>query len=91
MIVFLLLLAALVIAAALLFVVGAGLVGAIPLVLGLAVVGWMVWAFAAGRSPGEATRRAHPVELLGPGGPDDPDNTRNHGSGEPVGSREEGA
>jgi len=79
MIVFFVVLFVLVVAAALLFVLGAGLVGIIPLVLIVAVVGWMIWAFAGARSPGEATRQVRPAELLGPGGPDDPANTRSHG------------
>jgi hypothetical protein len=91
MILFIVLLAVFVIAAALLFVLGAGIVGAIPLVLAIAVVVWLIWAFAGARSPGEATRQTQPAELLGPGGPDDPDNTRNQGHGEPVRSGDDRA
>jgi NADH:ubiquinone oxidoreductase subunit 6 (subunit J) len=89
-IVFLVLIAVFVLAAGLVFLLGAGLVAVIPLLLAVAVVGWMIWAFMGSRSPGEATRQVEPAQLLGPGGPDDPDNTANHG-GEPVGSRGERA
>jgi hypothetical protein len=61
------------------FVLGAGLIGVILVVLGLLALVWIVWAFAGSRSPGAAIRETHPVELLGPGGPDDPDRTASHG------------
>jgi hypothetical protein len=79
MIAFLFLLFVLVVAGSLMFALGAGVVGAIPLVLAVGVGGWLVWAFLGARSPGDAGRKAHPAELLGPGGPDDPANTANHG------------
>jgi len=90
MLLFVIVVAVLVLAAALVFVLGAGIVAVIPLVLVIAIVGWMIWAFLGSRSLGEATRQVEPAQLLGPGGPDDPDNTANHG-GEPVGSRGEQA
>src|ERR1700744_2408034 len=45
MILFVVVLALLAVAIALAFVLGAGLVAAIPLLLAVAVGGWMVWAF----------------------------------------------
>ncbi|HEY4346991.1 MAG TPA: hypothetical protein VGM80_05330 [Gaiellaceae bacterium] len=79
MIVFILVLGLLVVVAALTFALGAGLVAAIPLVFALGVAGWLGWAFLGGTSPGGAAREAQPADLLGPGGPDDPANTANHG------------
>ena len=63
----------LVLAVGLAFTLGAGPLAAIPLVLLLAVGGWMVWAFAHGATPATTGRRVKKAELLGPGGPDDPD------------------
>jgi hypothetical protein len=52
---------------------GAGLVGAIVVVLvGLGVVAWLVLAGASRTAPSDAARRTEDAELLGPGGPDDP-------------------
>jgi hypothetical protein len=83
MIIFILVLIALVVAAGLIFALGAGLVALVPVALAVAVGVWLVWAFFGARSPGTAARRAEPAELLGPGGPDDPENTANRG-GPPV-------
>ncbi len=55
------------------FSLGAGLLAAIPLVLLVAIGGWMMWALVHGTSPTGASRRVKKAELLGPGGPDDPD------------------
>ena len=60
----------------LLFTLGAGLVAIVPLVLLLALGAWMLWAFARGTTPATAGRRVKKAELLGPGGPDDPDRDR---------------
>lgn len=54
------------------FAIG-GVVLPILLVLaGLAVVGWVLLAGVARRTPSEVAERTHEQELLGPGGPDDP-------------------
>jgi hypothetical protein len=90
MLVFLAVVVLLLLSAALVFALGAGMIAVFPLVLAVAAVVWMIWAFLGSRSPGEATRQVEPAQLLGPGGPDDPDNTANHG-GEPVGARREGS
>jgi Flp pilus assembly protein TadB len=72
----LLLCGVLLVCAALLFTLGAGIVAIVPLVLLLAFGAWMVWAFARGTTPATAGRRVKKAELLGPGGPDDPDRNR---------------
>jgi len=48
----------------------------IPLAFFIAAAGWLVLQFLLGRSPGTAVRRTDHPELLGPGGPDDPDRGR---------------
>lgn len=54
------------------FAIG-GVVLPILLVLaGLVVIGWILLAGVARRTPSEVAERAHEEELLGPGGPDDP-------------------
>jgi uncharacterized membrane protein len=54
------------------FAIG-GVVLPILLVLaGLVVVGWILLAGVARRTPSEVAERAHEQEFLGPGGPDDP-------------------
>jgi len=53
-----------------------GWIVVIPAVLALAVLVWLGTAFAMGRAPSEMVRRTHKPELLGPGGPDDPDAAR---------------
>jgi hypothetical protein len=67
----------LVLAIGLAFTLGAGPLAAIPVIVLLAVGGWMLWAFAHGASPATTTRRVKKAELLGPGGPDDPDRNAN--------------
>jgi hypothetical protein len=53
---------------------GAGFIGAIVVaVIGLAVVIWLVSAGAARQAPSDVARSTEKPELLGPGGPDDPD------------------
>jgi hypothetical protein len=52
---------------------GAGLFAIVPIALMVLFLGWAAVAFASGRSPGRAVRETHRPELLGPGGPDDPD------------------
>ena len=54
------------------FAIG-GVVLPILLVLaGLVVVGWVLLAGVARRTPSDIAEGAHEQELLGPGGPDDP-------------------
>jgi hypothetical protein len=52
---------------------GLGPLAIVPGVLAVAVVIWLLTGIARGATPGRAARRAHKPELLGPGGPDDPD------------------
>jgi hypothetical protein len=56
-------------------VLGGGLLALLPLALALVVGGWFVFTLAAGKAPATAVRETEKVELLGPGGPDDPDAT----------------
>jgi hypothetical protein len=53
---------------------GAGFIGAaIVLVLGGAVIAWLLLAGASRQSPSDVARRSEEQpQLLGPGGPDDP-------------------
>ena len=56
---------------------GVGWLALVPLAALLAVAAWSGLAFKAGRSPAQAIRsRPRKTELLGPGGPDDPDANR---------------
>jgi len=52
---------------------GIGWLAVIPLLIALIVLGWGATTIAAGRTPTSEIRRVHSPELLGPGGPDDPD------------------
>lgn len=63
----------LVVATALTAVLGAGWLALLPLALALAAGAWFVITLAAGKTPSSAVRETEHVELLGPGGPDDPD------------------
>jgi membrane protein implicated in regulation of membrane protease activity len=45
----------------------------VPIAIVLVFVGWLGTLAAARRSPQEAVRRTKRPQLLGPGGPDDPD------------------
>jgi hypothetical protein len=80
MIFFVLLIALIALAAALIFVIGAAGFAAIPIVVVLGIGLWMAWTFVSGRSPGPVVRRSKQADLLGPGGPDDPDRTANRGT-----------
>ena len=51
---------------------GAGFIGAIVVVLGLAAVVWLVSAGATKQAPSDIARGTEDHEFLGPGGPDDP-------------------
>ena len=48
----------------------------VPAVLGAAFVAWLATAFVRGRAPSDMLRRTRRPELLGPGGPDDPERGR---------------
>jgi hypothetical protein len=54
-------------------VLGAAWLAIVPLVFALAVLGWGVFTLASGRKPASELRNVDSPELLGPGGPDDPD------------------
>ena len=73
------LLVVLVVAAGLLFSMAGGIVAAVPIVLAVGVLIWLMWALLGGRAAGRVDRSSGSPELLGPGGPDDPANTPNHG------------
>ena len=63
----------LILAIALFLVPGVGWIAVVPLVLALAAGAWVLAALAAKRrTAGDVVRAAPDVELLGPGGPDDP-------------------
>jgi hypothetical protein len=57
-------------------VLGIGWFAVFPALLALAVVGWGGLAVASGRTPASELRKAEKPELLGPGGPDDPERDR---------------
>lgn len=54
-------------------VLGAAWLAIVPLVLALAVIVWGAVTVASGRRPASELRHVESPELLGPGGPDDPD------------------
>jgi multisubunit Na+/H+ antiporter MnhB subunit len=58
------------------FAPGVGLIALVPLAVAVIVAGWFLLAFVGGDSPSRAVRRTQKPELLGPGGPDDPDRAR---------------
>jgi len=58
------------------FALGVGWLAVIPLLLALGVVIWGAAMLASGRSPATPIRQTRRAELLGPGGPDDPDRNR---------------
>ena len=45
----------------------------VPIAIVIVFVGWVVMLLVAGRTPREAVRSTKRPQLLGPGGPDDPD------------------
>lgn len=57
------------------FAPGVGIFAVVPAILLIAYLMWLVVAFFGRRSPGSYVRRRgrRRPELLGPGGPDDPD------------------
>ena len=54
-------------------VLGVGWLALLPLLVALAALGWGGLTVASGRTPASEIRRVDQPELLGPGGPDDPD------------------
>ena len=52
---------------------GLGPLAIVPAVIAVAVAIWLLAGLARGQTPGRAARRTTKPELLGPGGPDDPD------------------
>jgi hypothetical protein len=64
------------IATALVFALGAGPIAVVPLLAAVAAGVWLLFALSRGHTPGSAIRHADRPELLGPGGPDDPDRRR---------------
>jgi hypothetical protein len=55
------------------FVPGLAPLAIVPAILAIAYASWVIVGLRKGRTPGGAVRRHRRVELLGPGGPDDPD------------------
>jgi hypothetical protein len=56
---------------------GIGWIAVFPLLLLLALAVWSGLVFKSGRAPGQVIRRRpRRTQLLGPGGPDDPDANR---------------
>jgi hypothetical protein len=54
-------------------VLGVGWFAVLPALVALAIVGWGGLTVASGRTPASEIRKTEKPELLGPGGPDDPD------------------
>jgi hypothetical protein len=54
---------------------GLGPLAIIPAVVAVGVAIWLLAGLARGDTPSRAARRTERPELLGPGGPDDPDAT----------------
>jgi len=48
----------------------------IPALVAIGIVVWGGLTVASGQTPASAARKSEPVELLGPGGPDDPEASR---------------
>jgi hypothetical protein len=57
-------------------VLGIGWIAVLPALVALGIVAWGGLAVASGRTPASELRKAEKPELLGPGGPDDPDRSR---------------
>ena len=55
------------------FALGLGPLAIVPAVLAVGVAIWLIAALVRGQTPARAARRTETPELLGPGGPDDPD------------------
>ena len=54
-------------------VLGVGWIAILPVIVALGIIAWGGLTVASGRTPASAARKAERPELLGPGGPDDPD------------------
>ena len=54
-------------------VLGIGWIAVFPALVALAIVGWGGLTVASGGTPASELRKTEKPELLGPGGPDDPD------------------
>jgi hypothetical protein len=54
-------------------VLGVGWIAVLPLLIALGALGWGGLTVASGRTPAGEVRKIESPELLGPGGPDDPD------------------
>jgi hypothetical protein len=54
-------------------VLGVGWLALLPLLIALAALGWGGLTVASGHTPASEVRKIDSPELLGPGGPDDPD------------------
>jgi hypothetical protein len=63
----------LLIVAGLTAVLGIGWFAVFPALVALGIVAWGGLTVASGRTPASELRHAEKPELLGPGGPDDPD------------------
>jgi hypothetical protein len=50
-----------------------GWIVVVPVLIALGLVVWGAFAVAKGGAPSDVLRRTRRAELLGPGGPDDPD------------------
>jgi hypothetical protein len=57
-------------------VLGIGWFALLPALIALGVVAWGGLTVASGRTPASEIRKVEKPELLGPGGPDDPDRNR---------------
>lgn len=66
----------LLIVAGLTAVLGIGWLALVPALVALGIVAWGGLTVSAGRTPAGELRKAQKPELLGPGGPDDPDRDR---------------
>lgn len=53
--------------------IGLGPLAIVPAVVAVGIALWLLAGLMRGQTPGRAARRTHEPELLGPGGPDDPD------------------
>ncbi len=57
-------------------VLGIGWLALVPALIALGIVAWGGLTVASGRIPASELRQVEKPELLGPGGPDDPDRDR---------------
>jgi len=57
-------------------VLGVGWLALVPALVAIGIVAWGGLTVASGRTPASELRKAEKPELLGPGGPDDPERHR---------------